>query len=120
MIKKVDRKSSRINRHRRIRARLSGTTERPRLCVYRSNKHIYAQIIDDVNATTIVQASTLDHDFAEAKPWGLDSAYLIGQAVAKRAVAKGIKAVVFDRGGYLYHGRIAKLATGAREAGLEF
>ncbi len=120
MIKKADKKTARINRHRRIRNRLTGTQERPRLCVFRSNKHIYAQIIDDVNAKTITQASTLDEDFKEDKSWDVNSALAVGKAIAAKAIKLGIKSVVFDRGGYLYHGRIAQLAAGAREAGLEF
>lgn len=122
MIKKEDRKLARITRHYRIRRRLSGTQARPRLCVYRSNKHIYAQIVDDFAATTLVCASTLDAELKgeAAKSWNVDSAKKVGELVAKRAKAKGINAVVFDRGGYIYHGRVAAVAEAAREAGLEF
>lgn len=121
MINKQDRKLNRITRHQRLRRRLTGTTERPRLCVYRSNKHIYAQIIDDTSASTLVCASTLDAELKSLdKTWNKDSAKQIGALVAKRAKAKGISTVVFDRGGYIYHGRVAAVAEGAREAGLEF
>jgi large subunit ribosomal protein L18 len=121
MIKKQDRKLNRITRHQRIRRRLTGTPERPRLCVYRSNKHIYAQIIDDTNANTLVMASTLDAELKDLeKTWDVESAKKIGALVATRAKAKGIGAVVFDRGGYIYHGRVAAVAEAAREAGLEF
>lgn len=122
MINKLDRKLNRITRHRRIRRRLEGSTERPRLCVYRSNKHIYAQIIDDSTAATIVCASTLDAELKDkvGKSWNVDSAKHVGQLVAERAKAKGVSSVVFDRGGYIYHGRVAAVAEAAREAGLEF
>lgn len=122
MINKQDRKATRVTRHQRIRRRVCGTTERPRLCVYRSNKHIYAQIIDDSAAVTLVSASTLDGDLkkGESKTWNVDSAKAVGELVAKRAKEKGIEAVVFDRGGYIYHGRVAAVAEAAREAGLSF
>jgi len=122
MITKPDRKLTRVKRHMRIRRRLTGSTERPRLCVYRSNKHIYVQIVDDSSAKTLVAASTLDPEIAKklTKTWDKESAKTVGQLVAKRAKAKGIEAVVFDRGGYIYHGRIAAVAEAAREAGLEF
>ena len=120
MIKKLDRKLNRIKVHYRIRRRLAGSTERPRLCVYRSNKHIYAQIIDDTTAKTLVMASTLDAELKDAKTWNVESAKSVGALVAKRAKAKGIDSVVFDRGGYIYHGRVAAVAEAAREAGLEF
>ncbi|HNB17549.1 MAG TPA: 50S ribosomal protein L18 [Candidatus Obscuribacter sp.] len=120
MINKQDRKANRITRHRRIRRRVEGTTERPRLCVYRSNKHIYAQIIDDTTANTLVAASTLDESLKTEKSWNVDSAKAVGELVAKRAKEKGIEAVVFDRGGYIYHGRVAAVAEAAREAGLNF
>ena len=116
MINKQDRKANRITRHRRIRRRVEGTTERPRLCVYRSNKHIYAQIIDDTTANTLVAASTLDESLKTEKSWNVDSAKAVGELVAKRAKEKGIEAVVFDRGGYIYHGRVAAVAEAAREA----
>lgn len=102
----------------RIRRRVKGTQERPRLCVFRSAKHIYAQVIDDVTGTTLVSASTLDVE--GLKGANKNSAQAIGQEVAKRALTKNIKAVVFDRNGYLYHGRVKALADGAREAGLNF
>jgi large subunit ribosomal protein L18 len=122
MIKKEDRKQARIIRHYRIRRRLEGTKARPRLCVYRSNKHIYAQIVDDFAATTLVAASTLDAELKgkDAKSWNVDAAKKVGELVAKRAKAKGIDSVVFDRGGYIYHGRVAAVAEAAREAGLDF
>ncbi len=118
MITKADRKSSRVKRHNRIRRRIYGSTERPRLCVYRSNKHIYAQIVDDSTSTTLACASTLDGDFKGGKSWDKDAAKQVGELIAKRAKDKGIEAVVFDRGGYIYHGRIAAIAEGARTAGL--
>ncbi|KOO40883.1 50S ribosomal protein L18 [Priestia koreensis] len=120
MITKLDKNKVRIKRHGRVRAKLSGTAVRPRLNVFRSNKHIYAQIIDDVNSVTIASASTLDKDLADVITNNVDAATKVGELVAKRASEKGIKEVVFDRGGYLYHGRIKALADAAREAGLEF
>ncbi len=118
MITKADRKSARVKRHNRIRRRIYGSAERPRLCVYRSNKHIYAQIVDDSTSTTLACASTLDGDFKGGKSWDKDAAKQVGELIAKRAKDKGIEAVVFDRGGYIYHGRIAAIAEGARTAGL--
>lgn len=118
MFKKADRKASREKRHLRVRKKVFGTTERPRLSVYRSEKNIYAQIIDDVNAVTVVAASSLDK--AIEKGSNKEAAKLVGELVAKRAIEKGITEVVFDRGGYVYHGRIQALADGAREAGLKF
>lgn len=120
MITKVNRKETRVKRHQRIRRSLWGQAERPRLCVYRSNKHIYAQLVDDSKATTIACASTLDTELKVEKPWNKDSAKSVGELIAKRAIEKGYKSVVFDRGGYIYHGRVAAVAEGAREAGLEF
>lgn len=120
MFKKVDRKQTRKKRHLRVRKKIFGTTERPRLCVFRSDKNIYAQIIDDVNAVTIVAASSLDKDFEGKVGSNKESARIVGTAVAKKAIEKGISDVVFDRGGYIYHGRIQELAEGAREAGLKF
>lgn len=108
---------SRQKKKARIRSKLGGTSERPRLCVFRSSKHLYAQVIDDATGTTLVSASTLDLDSKNANK---DTATAIGKEIAKRAQAKNIKAVVFDRNGYLYHGRVKSLAEGAREAGLEF
>lgn len=119
MFKKVDRKASRERRHLRVRKKVSGTPERPRLSVYRSEKNIYAQIIDDVNAVTLVSASSVEKDFTAAGG-NKEAAKLVGALVAKRAIEKGILDVVFDRGGYIYHGRIQELAESAREAGLKF
>lgn len=120
MITKLDKNASRRKRHARVRAKLSGTPARPRLNVFRSNKHIYAQLIDDVNGVTLASASTLDKDFGQESAANLEAAQKIGELVAKRAVEKGITSVVFDRGGYLYHGRVKALADAARENGLEF
>ena len=119
---KESRNDKRLKRHQRVRKDLYGTPEKPRLCVYRSNKNISAQIIDDVNGTTLVSASSLDKDLKAEIGYGgnKEAAKKVGEAVAKKAVAKGIKEVCFDRGGYLYHGRVKELADGAREAGLEF
>jgi large subunit ribosomal protein L18 len=122
MIQKESRKLTRAKRHMRIRRRLSGTPERPRLCVYRSNKHIYVQIIDDTTARTLVAASTLDKELRGKveKTWNREGAKSVGALVAERAKAAGIADVVFDRGGNIYHGRIAAVADAAREAGLKF
>jgi large subunit ribosomal protein L18 len=113
---------ARIRRHERIRKEVSGTPERPRLSVYRSLNHIYAQIIDDSRGSTLVAVSTLDKDFSSEKghKGNVSMAKKVGQLIAKRALEKGLKKVVFDRSGYLYHGRVRALAEGAREAGLEF
>ena len=119
MIKKKSSNVARIKRHQRVRKNISGTAERPRLNVYRSLNHIYAQIIDDTKGTTLVSASSLDKEF-EGYGGNIDGAKSVGNLVAKKALEKGIKAVVFDRGGYIYHGRVAALADGAREGGLEF
>jgi large subunit ribosomal protein L18 len=122
MISKPDKNAIRVKRHERMRFKLSGTPERPRLNVYRSLNHIYTQIIDDVNGVTIVAASTVEKEIA-AKVEGktkTEAAKIVGKAVAERALEKGIKAVVFDRGGYIYTGRVQAIADGAREAGLEF
>ena len=120
MFKKVDKNSSRVKRHLRVRKKVSGTPERPRLSVYRSEKNIYAQIIDDVNAVTLVSASTLDKDLNLKVGGNKEAAKLVGELIAKRAIDKGITEVVFDRGGYVYHGRVQVLADSAREAGLKF
>jgi large subunit ribosomal protein L18 len=122
MITKPDRKRTRVKRHLRLRCHLAGSQERPRLCVYRSNKHIYAQIVDDASAKTIAFAGTLDPELKGKmkKTWDREAAKTVGQLIAKRAKAKGIDAVVFDRGGYIYHGRVAAVAEAAREAGLNF
>ena len=118
-IKKIDTKAARVRRHARVRKNISGTAERPRLNVFRSAKHIYAQVIDDVKGVTLVSASSMDKEF-EGYGGNVEGAKAIGQKVAEKALAAGIKAVVFDRGGYVYHGRVAALAEGAREGGLEF
>lgn len=120
MITKADKNVVRKKRHARVRAKLSGTEARPRLNVFRSNKHIYAQLIDDVNGVTLASASTLDKDLNLESTGNIEAAQKVGELVAKRAVEKGIKSVVFDRGGYLYHGRVKALAEAARENGLEF
>ncbi|PAE22963.1 MULTISPECIES: 50S ribosomal protein L18 [Bacillaceae] len=120
MITKADKNAVRKKRHARVRAKLSGTAARPRLNVYRSNKHIYAQLIDDVNGVTVASASTQDKEVNLDATSNVDAAVKVGELVAKRAVEKGVKAVVFDRGGYLYHGRVQALADAARENGLEF
>ena len=118
MIKRPDTKAQRIKRHKRVRAKVSGTPERPRLNVFRSEKNIYAQIIDDVAGNTLVAASSLDKAIEGNS--NKAAARAVGKLIAERAKAKGIDTVVFDRGGYLYHGRVAELAEGAREGGLEF
>ena len=122
MVSKESRQEIRAKKHMKIRNRFSGTAERPRLAVFRSNNHVYAQVIDDVAGKTLVSASTLEKDIkAELKNTDdIDAASKIGDVVAKRAIEKGIKAVVFDRGGYIYHGKVKALADAAREAGLEF
>lgn len=122
MFKREDRKVARARRHRRIRKRISGTQDRPRLAVARSLKHIYAQIIDDQSGTTLAFASSLDPEIrSQVKNGGsVEAARLVGKLIGEKAQAKGIKQVVFDRGGNLYHGRVAALAEGARESGLEF
>ena len=120
MFKKVDRKASRERRHLRVRKKISGTPERPRLSVYRSEKNIYAQIIDDVNAVTLVAASSLDKTLEVKSGGNKEAAKLVGELIAKKALEKGISEVVFDRGGYVYHGRVQSLAEAAREAGLKF
>ena len=119
MISKKDSNKARLTRHQRVRAKISGTTECPRLDVYRSAKNIYAQVIDDVNCVTLVSASSTEKDFTEYGG-NKDAAKKVGQLVAERCKAKGIETVVFDRGGYLYHGRVKELADGAREGGLQF
>ena len=119
---KESRNDKRVKRHARVRKNLFGTPERPRLCVYRSNKNISAQVIDDVNGVTLVSASSLDKELKAEIGYGgnKEAAKKVGEAVAKRALEKGIEVVSFDRGGFLYHGRVAELAEGAREAGLKF
>lgn len=122
MITKGDKNKARLKRHLRVRKKIQGTNERPRLSVFRSSKHIYAQLIDDVTGVTLASASTLDKEIAEQIGNGgnVESARKVGELVAKRAKEKGYEVVVFDRGGYLYHGRIQALADAAREAGLQF
>ena len=120
MVSKKSRQDVRVKKHMKIRNRFSGTAERPRLSVFRSNNHMYAQIIDDTTGTTLVSASSLDADLKANYGGNKDAAKAVGQAVAKKALAAGIENVVFDRGGYVYHGRVAELAAGAREGGLKF
>ena len=119
MVKKPDSNKARSKRHNRVRNKISGTPERPRLNVFRSAKHIYAQLIDDINGVTLVAASSLEKDF-EGNGGNKEAAKKVGQMIAKKAVDKGISEVVFDRSGYLYHGRVLELAEGARECGLKF
>ena len=119
MITKQDTNKARLQRHKRVRGKISGTAECPRLCVYRSNANITAQVIDDVAGVTLVSATTLEKTF-ENYGGNKAAAREIGKLVAERALAKGIENVVFDRGGYLYHGRVQELADGAREGGLKF
>ena len=122
MISKINKNQDRLKRHKRVRAKIKGTAKTPRLSVYRSLNHIYAQIIDDVKGNTLVTASTLDKAIKDALS-GKDKkgqAYAVGELLAKKAKEKGIEAVVFDRGGYLYTGRVSNLADGAREGGLKF
>lgn len=121
MIKKESRNIARKRRHLRVRKKIFGTEERPRLCVYKSEKHIYAQIINDEEGHTLVAASTLDPAIRDSVTGvNIESAKLVGNLIAKKALEKGIKKVTFDRGGYIYHGRVKALADAAREAGLDF
>ena len=120
MIAKIDKNKVRQKRHQRVRNKLSGTAERPRLNVYRSNQHIYAQVIDDSQQVTLARASTTDPDFNGKNGSNVDAAAEVGALVAKRAKDKNVETVVFDRGGYLYHGRVKALAEAARENGLQF
>ena len=119
MVKKTDRKMERTRRHIRVRRKISGTADRPRLCVYRSNSNLYVQIIDDVAGNTIVSASTLDKEI-KTKHANKEAAKEVGTLIAKRALDKKIESVVFDRGGYIYHGVVKELAEAAREGGLKF
>lgn len=119
MVHKCDKNAKRLKRHTRVRAKIQGTAERPRLAVYRSNAHISAQVIDDVAGVTLAAAGTYEKSF-EGIGSNKEAARAIGKLIAERAKAKGISAVVFDRGGYVYHGRVSELAEGAREGGLEF
>ena len=122
MITKIDKNADRIKRHQRVRRKVSGTAECPRLCVFRSLNHIYAQIIDDVKGNTLVACSTVEKAISEAvkEMSKKEAAKVVGQEIAKRALEKGITEVVFDRGGYIYTGRVEAVADGAREAGLMF
>ena len=122
MLKKADKNAKRLQRHKRVRRKVFGTPQRPRLCVFRSSNNIYAQIIDDTNRVTLVAASSLDEAVKGAvnHTGNKEAAKMVGEMVAKKAVEKGITEVVFDRCGYIYHGRIKELAEGAREAGLKF
>ena len=119
MIKRPDTKAQRLKRHKRVRSKISGTPERPRLCVFRSLNHIYAQVIDDVNKTTLAAASSVEKDFG-AYGGNKDAAKKVGETIAARCKDQGIETVVFDRGGYVYAGRVQALAEGAREGGLQF
>ena len=119
MVNKPDKNVARLRRHRRVRGKISGTAERPRLDVFRSSKHIYAQLIDDTTGTTLAAASSMDKGF-DGYGGNIDAAGKVGKAIAEKALAKGIKTVVFDRGGFLYHGRVKAVADGAREGGLKF
>ncbi|MCL1823130.1 MAG: 50S ribosomal protein L18 [Oscillospiraceae bacterium] len=119
MIKTINKNENRLKRHKRVRGKITGTAERPRLCVFRSAKNIYAQIIDDVAKNTLVSASTAEKSFS-GNGGNAEAAKKIGLELAKKAKSKGIEEVVFDRAGYLYHGRVAALADGAREGGLKF
>ena len=122
VIKKADKNANRLQRHKRVRRKITGTTQRPRWCVFRSANNIYAQIIDDTNRVTLAAASSLEAEVKGAvnHTGNKEAARKVGELIAKKAVEKGITEVVFDRGGYLYHGRIQELAEGAREAGLKF
>ncbi len=122
MINKIDKNQERLNRHKRVRRKISGTASKPRLCVYRSLTQIYAQIIDDEAQKTLVSASTLEKEIKDlcAGKSKSEQAKIVGQEIAKRAIKKKIEEVVFDRGGYIYIGRVQALADGAREAGLKF
>ncbi|MCM3612581.1 50S ribosomal protein L18 [Planococcus sp. MERTA32b] len=120
MITKLDKNASRKKRHARVRSKITGTAERPRLNVFRSNKYIYAQLIDDTNGVTLASASSMDKDFSGDVTGNVEAAAKVGETIAKKATEKGLKSVVFDRGGYLYHGRVKALAEAARENGLEF
>ena len=119
MINKIDRKSERIRRHKRVRTKISGTPECPRLCVFRSNSNLFVQVIDDVNQKTLAQASTMDKE-VKTKHANCEAAKEVGSLIAKRALENNIKDVVFDRGGYIYHGVVKELAEAAREGGLNF
>ena len=119
MVKKPDTNKARLKRHRRVRGKIQGTNERPRLNVFRSTNNIYAQLIDDIKGVTLVSASTLDQDL-NGYGGNKEAARKVGKLIAERAAQKGIREVVFDRGGYIFHGRVKELAEGAREGGLKF
>jgi len=119
MIKRPDTKAQRKKRHKRVRSKIAGTPERPRLNVFRSEKHIYAQVIDDINQVTLCSASSVEKDF-DGSGSNKEGAQKVGKKVAERAIKSGIEYVVFDRGGYIYHGRVRELAEAARESGLKF
>ena len=119
MIRRPDTSAQRRKRHKRVRGKISGTPERPRLNVFRSEKHIYAQVIDDTHGITLCSASSVEKDFSGSGS-NKEGARKVGKAIAERAVAKGVETVVFDRGGYIYHGRVQELAEAAREGGLKF
>ena len=118
MVNKADKNVARLRRHRRVRGKISGTAARPRLDVFRAAKHIYAQVIDDEQGVTLASASSMDKDF-NAYGGNIDAAKKVGEAIAKKCLEKGITEVVYDRGGFVYHGRVQALAEGAREAGLK-
>ena len=122
VLKKANKNANRLQRHKRVRRKITGTTQRPRLCIFRSANNIYAQIIDDTNRVTVAAASSLDAEVKGAvnHTGNKEAARKVGEMIAKKAVEKGITEVVFDRGGYLYHGRVQELAEAAREAGLKF
>lgn len=120
MLKRIDKNVNRKARHSRVRKKISGTSERPRLTIYRSGKHIYAQIIDDVSGSTLVSASTLDKSLNLTSTHNKEAAKAVGKLIGERAMEKGIESIVYDRSGYIYHGRIKELAEGARESGLKF
>lgn len=120
MIKKTSRSQVRVKKHKKIRNKFSGTSERPRLAVFRSNNHMYAQVIDDVAGNTLVAASSLDKALGLKKTDDVEAAAAVGTAIAEKALAKGIDTVVFDRGGFVYHGKVKALADAAREKGLNF
>lgn len=119
MVSKKDKNAQRLKKHRRVRGKVNGTADRPRLAVYRSTKNIYAQIVDDEKAVTLVAAASNEKGF-EGSGSNKEAAKKVGEMIAKRAKEKGIESVVFDRGGYIYHGRVSELAEGAREGGLKF
>ena len=120
MVSRADKNAKRLHRHKRVRAKISGTPVRPRLCVYRSNDNIYVQLIDDTVGKTLVSASSTEKEFEKNEGGNVEAAQKVGKLAAERALKQGITEVVFDRGGYLYHGRIKALAEAAREAGLKF